>query len=62
MLVYLDIQKLVRGIPQALGYLEDEMAKGQKRSNKETRKPKQPVAKAAEPVCGAAMGGVFKKA
>ena len=38
------------------------MAKGQKKSNKETRKPKQPVAKAAEPVRGAAMGGVFKKA
>lgn len=37
------------------------MAKGQKRSSKETRKPKQPVAKPAEPVRGAAMGGVFRK-
>lgn len=38
------------------------MAKGQKRSSKEVRKPKQAVAKPAEVVRGAAMGGVFRKA
>jgi hypothetical protein len=38
------------------------MAKGQKRSNKEIRKPKQPaVAKAPEPARGVAMGGAFRK-
>ena len=38
------------------------MAKGQKRSSKEVRKPKQAVAKPPEVTRGAAMGGVFKKA
>jgi len=36
------------------------MAKGQKRSNKETRKPKQPAAKPPEPV-RSAVDGAFKK-
>ena len=38
------------------------MAKGQKRSNKEVRKPKQPAAKPAVPVHGAAFGGLIRKA
>lgn len=37
------------------------MAKGQKRSSKEARKPKQPVAKAAEPVRSATTN-LFRKA
>jgi hypothetical protein len=37
------------------------MAKGQKRSNKEARKPKQPAAKPPEPARGVAMGGAFRK-
>jgi hypothetical protein len=37
------------------------MAKGQKKSNKEARKPKQAAAKPPEVVRGAAMGGVFNK-
>lgn len=36
------------------------MAKGQKKSNKEVRKPKQPPPKAAEQV-RASVTGVFKK-
>lgn len=39
------------------------MAKGQKRSSKEPRKPKQPVAKAAAPVHSAsATTNLFRKA
>jgi hypothetical protein len=38
------------------------MAKGQKRSSKEPRKPKQPVAKAAVPPHGSALAGAFRKA
>lgn len=37
------------------------MAKGQKRSSKEVRKPKQAASKPAEPVRSAPMGGVFRK-
>jgi len=41
--------------------VKDEMAKGQKRSNKEIRKPKQPAAKPAVPVRGVSMAGAVKK-
>jgi hypothetical protein len=41
--------------------LEGQMAKGQKKSNKEARKPKKAAAKPPEVVRGAAMGGVFNK-
>jgi hypothetical protein len=37
------------------------MAKGQKRSGKEVRKPKQSVAKPSAPT-SSALGGVFRKA
>jgi hypothetical protein len=40
---------------------KDQMAKGQKRSSKEARKPKQPVAKPPEPSRGVAVGGAFRK-
>jgi len=53
---------LTRPPVRRLDILEMQMAKGQKRSSKEIRKPKQAVAKPAEVARGAAMGGVFKKA
>jgi hypothetical protein len=42
--------------------VKDNMAKGQKRSNKEVRKPRQPIAKPAVAVRGAALGGLVGKA
>ena len=38
------------------------MAKGQKRSSKEPRKPKQPIPKVAAPVRSSAMASAFRKA
>lgn len=37
------------------------MAKGQKRSSKEPRKPKQPIPKAVASVRGNAMSSAFRK-
>ena len=53
-------RQLARPTVQRLDILEIHMAKGQKRSSKETRKPKQSVAKPPEAARGS-MAGVFKK-
>ena len=56
------LRDLVEPAVRRLDILEIQMAKGQKRSSKEVRKPKQAVAKPPEVARGASMGGVFKKA